>query len=603
VNAGLHVANALTLYLLLIAMTGAIAPSLFVAAAFALHPLHVESVAWVAERKDLLSTFFGLLALCAWVGWTRRGGAGLYAAALAAYAVSLASKPMLVTLPALMILLDAWPLGRLGPGAEDRNPPGTREGSVAARALSPSMHDLWRRLRHRLAEKAPFAALAAVSAAIAILAQSRAGAAARLDAVGVGSRLQNALVSYASYLFDVVHPADLGVLYPLRERIPIGMVAGSALLLAALTILAMAGARRRPWIAVGWLWYLISLVPVIGLIQVGVQSRADRYTYLPIEGLFIMAAWGLPGLFASAGARRVVLAAAATLALLLWAFQARAQLGNWRDSVTLYTHALAVDNRNPFIHYNLADSLAAIGRMDESVAHYRAALADEPEFLEARNNLGNALRRMGRLDDAIAAYQGALYYDPAFALAHDNLGLALADAGRFEEAAAHEREALRLDPTSVDFRRNLGRAQYALGQLDEAASRFRAVLDLEPADAEARYRLGNVLAEQGRLDEALAEYERSIHERPDAAAVHIRIAGILALRGRTDEAGAHYCRALRLDPHAVWLARAGARPASRAALEASLAPFWNHCPPDTGTRGPDVPGSVPILALFAVRAR
>lgn len=584
-NVGLHLANVLMLYLLLIVMTGAFAPSLFVAAAFALHPLHVESVAWAAERKDLLSTFFGLLAMGAWVGWTRRGGSGLYAAALAAYALSLASKPMLVTLPVLLLLLDVWPLQRMGSGRRDEV-----EGFVSSgagdvgRAGARAREALWR-IRPFLIEKAPFAALAAASAMVAILAQAGEGATATLEAVGLGSRIQNAIVAYASYVVDTLFPVDLGVLYPLRERTPAWMIEGAAFFLVTVTILVLAGARRKPWLAVGWLWYLVALLPVIGLIQVGVQSRADRYTYIPLVGLFLMAAWGFRGAFASRGrAAQAALAVAASVCVLCWAVRAHSQLRTWRDSVTLYTHALEVDNQNPVIHYNLADSLAERGQREAAIAHYRAALAYEPDFLEARNNLGNTLRSLGRLDEAIDAYRAAISYEPGYALGHNNLGLALAEAGRYEEAVTHYLEALRLDPTYTYARRNLGRAQYVLGRLDDAADRFREVLVLDPGDADAHYRLGNVYAEQGRREDAIAEYERSIATRPGAAAVHVRLASLLAAMGRTAEASAHYCEGLHLDPQAELLAGAGALPGSRAALSASLASFRGGCPSGPGTR-------------------
>ena len=279
-SAAIHVLNALLVYLLLVAMTGAIVPSLFVAAAFALHPLHVESVAWVAERKDLLCAFFGLLALGAWVAWTRGRGAILYALSLLAYALSLAAKPMLVTLPILLLRLDVWPLGRVdasGGHAGEIHAPGAAGAWSRLRDAARSLERRWAR---RLVEKAPFAVLAAVFSLVALAAQTRVGAAATLDAVGLGSRIQNAIVACASYIVSTVYPVDLGVLYPLRESMPVWMLEGAAFLLVVATLLCLSGARRRPWLAVGWLWYLVSLLPVLGLVQIGVQSRADRYTYL-----------------------------------------------------------------------------------------------------------------------------------------------------------------------------------------------------------------------------------------------------------------------------------------------------------------------------------
>lgn len=551
VSLALHAANVCLLFLLLAAMTRSLGRSAFVAAAFAIHPLHVESVAWIAERKDLLAAFFGLLAILAWLRWLSRPRPGGYLLVGVFHALSLASKPMLVTLPVVLLLLDVWPLHRLEPphalpSDARASAPGVFSAGAAALAR-------WlRRALPLITEKAPLFALSLVFCVIALLTQHRSGSVASLESIGIGLRIENAAVSYVLYLRDALLPRKLTVLYPYPDRgYPVVVVLACVLFLALATVTAMRAARTRPWLMVGWTWYVVTLLPVIGLVQIGVQARADRYTYLPLIGPFLMIAWTVPELVAARSPRRLALAVSLGAAVILtWAVMTRAQLGYWKDSTSLYTRALFLEPHNPEIQYNLADALAETGALREAVVRYRAALRDDPDYAEAHNNLGNALRRLGRAEEATAEYRSALAIDARSALVHNNLGLVLAEQDKLEEAVVHYVEALRLDPSYTGARRNLGRALHRLGRLDDAETELRAVVREEPRDPDAAYGLANVLVSQGRTVEAVADYQRALQIRPRHAATHMRLAVALGLLGRSEEAHGHYCAAIEIDPTA-----------------------------------------------------
>jgi tetratricopeptide (TPR) repeat protein len=386
-NVLLHAANTLLLFGLLERATGDRWPSVFVAALFAVHPLHVESVAWVAERKDVLSTLFWLLATLAYVRWVERPSAGRYALVLAALAAGLAAKPMLVTLPITLLLLDAWPL-----------------------ASSPG-----RTLRRRAAEKLPLFVLSAAAAALALWAQARTGAVAPVEAYPLGTRVANAVVASVRYACDLFWPAGLAVPYPYDAAglTPL-RVGASAALLAAVTALALTQARRRPYLLVGWLWYLVTLAPVIGLVQVGEQGRADRYTYVPLIGLFVMIAWSTSDspLARHALAVRRVLAAAGAAAVALLAALAWVQTSHWRNSETLFTHALRVTEDNKTAHQALGLVLHRRGALEEAMAHYREALRISPTSVESHRNLAAALGEAGRHAEALEHHRAAVRLAP-----------------------------------------------------------------------------------------------------------------------------------------------------------------------------------------------
>jgi len=476
-NLTLHALCAVLLFLFLRRATGACWPSLFVAALFALHPLHVESVAWASQRKDTLSTAFGFGCLLAWARYVRDPSTARYLAALGLFALGLMAKPMLVTWPFVLLLFDLWPFGRW-----------SRE---AARRL--------------VLEKAPFLALALGASLLAYLAQ---GSATEVLDLSLGERLSNAVVSYAIYLGKTVWPTDLAVIYPHRQPGP-AVVLGSVALLAVLTAGAVRVPRRHRYATVGWLFFLGTLVPVIGLVQVGLHARADRYTYVPLVGLFVAAAWGGAAWIESRPNMRRPLTAVAVLALVALAAVTRNQLRHWNDTVTLFRHTVAVTEENGWAHRILGTALADTGRSEEAVEHYRIALEHWPEDPIAHNNLGRSLGALGRSAEAIASYEMAVRFDPDEALYRANLGSALAREGRLDEAVSTLRAALELDPDSVAAHNHLGRALGMQGRMPEAAEHFSAVVRLDPNELAGWSNLAAAQAELGRFPQASVSVERA----------------------------------------------------------------------------------------------
>ncbi len=497
----LHLASTLLLFHVLRRMTGASWRPAFVAAIFALHPLHVESVAWVAERKDVLSTFFGMLAVLAYARYVERPDGVRYALVVGAFTLGLMAKPMLVTLPFLLLLLDYWPLGRLAPAA----------GGAAARAVD------WRRLPPLLLEKAPMLVLSAFSSWITLVAQGRGKALAPVEAVPFGLRVANALVSYVRYLGKSVWPAGMAVFYPHPGQWPWPAVAGSVVVLAALTLLALLLRSRRPYLVTGWLWYLGTLFPVIGLVQVGSQALADRYTYLPLIGPAIALAWGASDWIGQRRIARVLGAAAAVSACLALGVIAWRQVGFWKSADALFEHAIAVTRDNGEAHYNLGIARLRSDRDEEAAAEFRKAIEIQPRDPRAHNNLGTAYHRLGRLDDAIAEYRATLAIDPGHRNARKNLALALSSEGRDREAADELRLVLRDEPLWGGGHRLLGLSLVRMGALAEGEEQLREAVRLEPGSAEALSDLGACLSTEGKLDDAIAAFREALRLDPGHA--------------------------------------------------------------------------------------
>jgi len=493
-NALFHILNALLLFALLQEMTGSLGRSAFVAALFAAHPLHVESVAWLSERKDVLSTFLALLALLAYVGYTRRPTWKRYLMVAVFFALGLMSKPMLVTLPFAMMLLDYWPLRRV-----------TLEAGAAGKPL--------RAMARLTYEKLPLFALVLVSCIVTFIAQQRAGAVGGLDKIPLGLRASNALVSYAAYIGKTLWPAHLAALYPIFALAK-AQVVGSGLMLAAISAGAILGARRWPYLPVGWLWYLGTLLPVIGLVQVGSQSMADRYTYIPSIGLFVIASWGAWDLLTRLPYRKTLVPAAAAIIIAACAITARAQVHHWKDSTTLWTHALTVNNRNDIAHNLLGEEFAKKGKLQEAIAQYTEALQINGNNAEANNNIGLALAETGKTAEALAHYQKALSLKPAFVDAHYNLAITLTNLGKIKEAIAEYSEALRLNREFVNAYVNLGVVMAQQGKPDEALRYFQEALRLQPNNASAHNNLGILLETQGKMQEAEAHFSEALRIEP-----------------------------------------------------------------------------------------
>lgn len=545
----LHALATLVLFAALRRLTRARWPSAFVALAFGVHPLHVESVAWAAERKDVLSALFWCATLWAYAIYAERATRARYAAVLALFACGLMAKPMTVTLPFVLLLIDFWPLRRLA-----------------------------------IAEKIPMIAMSAAVSAITFFAQRGGGAVAVSAAAPLVERIKNALVSGAVYLEKFIWPANLAVFYPYTQP-PAWAWIGAAVLLAAITALAIAERARRPYFAVGWFWYLGTLVPVIGLVQVGSQARADRYTYLPTIGISIMIAWAAVEFVSN----RRALAAAGVAIGAVWTVLAWRNATNWQSSETLFTHAIEVTDGNYVAYNNLGNlrrrqgrledaasdfesavrfeplsveaqdnlgaTLTALGRTDQAISHLEAAIRLRPDLAKPRVDLGAALMRAGRGQDALAEFQKALSIDPQNSEAEYHFAGALTVLGRREEAMPHFERALPFltgvvsrSPDDADAHYNLGAVYGMMGRSAEAAAEFSAAVRLRPNDPETRYNLGVALAAGKQFDQAAEQFSAAIGLRPDYAAAHLGLARALVSLGRTTEAMAEYSETLRLAP-------------------------------------------------------
>jgi tetratricopeptide (TPR) repeat protein len=497
-NLVLHIINSLLLFLALRRMTGAVWRSTFVAALFALHPLHVESVAWIAERKDVLSTFFWMLTLLAYARYTERTEEwGRYLLVIAGLALGLMAKPMLVTLPFVLLLLDYWPLNRL----RWKPAEGFRELFTKALPL--------------VREKLPLFALVAASSIVTSFAQQSGGAVKSLNRFPLPVRLSNVAVSYASYIGKMLWPGNLAVYYPYERTLATGKAIGAALLLLSITALVVYAARRRGYLLTGWLWYLGTLIPVIGLVQVGEQALADRYTYVPLIGLFLMLVWGAADLMKGWRLRSVATALAAGVLVVVLCVMTWRQLGYWRDSITLYEHTLNVTANNYVIQTNLGYALSKAGRRTEGIEHLNEALRIEPYFFEAHNSLGAALTEEKRLDEALEHFEIALRIQPDVAKVHSNMGAALGMMGKLDEAAVHLNEALRIDPSYPNTHLNLGIILLRQGKNTEAAQRLAEALRLQPDSPEAHNAYGFALQTQGQLTAAIEHFKVALRLNPN----------------------------------------------------------------------------------------
>jgi protein O-mannosyl-transferase len=501
-NALIHVANTLLVFWFLLRATHARWPSALVASLFALHPLHVESVAWASERKDILSTFFGLLSLIAYVRYAEAPSRGRYMWTAVTLALGLLAKPMLVTWPFVMLLIDYWPLRRFNAAAK-ANRLGTPRRSEAATKL-------WLLFR----EKLPLFALVVASAIMTLIAQSRGGAVRTLGAAPIALRLSNALVSYAKYLVLTFWPNDLAVYYPFAG-IPAWQIIGAAFLLSGITVFCLSERRIRPYLIIGWLWFLGTLVPVIGLLQVGGQIMADRYFYIPSIGLFIAIAFGLADLAKSWRIAPPLSAGIAAGVLLILATLTNAQTQRWRDSFTLFEHTLAVTPPNLHIEHNLAMALGGSGRYDEAAAHFAKALQIDPNFYDALVGMGVTREFQWRLPEAIDYFQAAIRSQPETPTAHVQVGRVLWKQNSDQAALEEIRRASQLAPKDPDIRADFGLALQLVGRMPEAIEQFHEALRMNPNNAEAHANLGLALLASGKPQESIPEFETALRLKPE----------------------------------------------------------------------------------------
>jgi protein O-mannosyl-transferase len=581
-NIFFHSLNAALLFLLLIKMTGARWRSAFVAALFALHPLHVESVAWIAERKDVLSGMFWMLTLLGYAYYAERPNLKRYLLTFFAFALGLMAKPMLVTLPVIMLLLDYWPLKRTSFTEIEAGRSGQTPRKTNATTLS-----------LLIAEKIPFFVLSAVSSAITFYAQKAGGSVNPIKWIPISFRVVNSLLSYIAYIKQMLWPAGLAIFYPLPHTLTVGQGLAPGLLLLAISVGAVMLARKGPYFFTGWFWYIITLLPVIGLVQVGQQARADRYTYLPLIGIFIIIAWGVPALLGSWKHRKSALAIFAVIVLLLCAAATRHQVGFWKNDEALFEHAANVTNNN-YVAYNIlgydffrqkkyaeaasnfsealrlmpddpsgrlpalspkSETLTGMGlvltecgKADEAIAFFQKAIKIQPNYT-AYKNLGYYFLKQKKYAEAASNFSEALRImppDDAATLA--GMGLVLTECGRSEEAIPFFQKAIKITPNYIDARLGLGDALLKLGRLDDAIEILSETAEMYPDRGDVQYSLALELGERGRINEAIQHFEAALRIDPENADIQCNLGVALVREGRLDEAIYHFEEAVRIRP-------------------------------------------------------
>jgi tetratricopeptide (TPR) repeat protein len=513
--------------------------------------LHVESVAWIAERKDVLCGFFWLLTLVTYFDYVKNRTWVRYLLVILTFCLGLMAKPMIVTLPAVLLLLDVWPLGR-----------------------SFAVGLLW--------EKVPMVILSAAVSIETYVAQWHGGA---VDAVSVhplSERIGNSLVSYVTYIVKFFWPANLSVFYPYPKSVPVGQALVAGLVLIGITVFALRSFRNRRYLTVGWLWFLVTTLPVIGLVPVGAQARADRYTYIPLIGLGIMVAWGAQEAIGRWPAAKSMVVGSLAVACCGFLFVTWFQLHYWRSSADLFRHAISATKGNYVAYNNLGVALKSQGHLDEAAADFYEAIGIQPNFADGHVNLGIAfadkgrltdalveiseavrlnpassdahlnralvLKMLGRMSDSVSEYRQAIQIQPDNAEAYAGLGGALAAQGKTEEALASLRTSIGLQPGYASGHYGLGCVLAAAGQMNDAVAEFSAAIRLQPDFPEAHYNLGTALAARQRLNEAVDEFGLALKLRPDYAKAHFSLGAALAILGRVDEAIPHFAEAVRIDP-------------------------------------------------------
>jgi tetratricopeptide (TPR) repeat protein len=520
-----HTANVLLLFAVLRLLTGSLWRSALVSAWFAVHPLHVESVAWVSERKDVLSTFFGLIAIWCYARYSKTEHRKWMLACGVLWIFSLMAKQMLVTLPFVLLLLDYWPLNRFHSG----------NWKIDGRRL--------------VIEKLPLLAVTVVFCIVAFDVQHRGGAVKNLDNFSLISRIANAVVVYVLYLAKTIWPRHLAAFYPHPvNAIPVWQFLGAASFLAAVTTLALRWSRRHPYCIVGWMWYLGTLVPVIGLVQIGEQQMADRYTYFPLVGIFIAVVWMLPAPALAASWRAWLVPASAGVIVAVLASVAWRQAGTWHDSERLFSNAATVTRDNAFAESNLGYAVFLKGRYDEAFRHFQRALEINPQSVTALNNLGTLMLERGQREQALEFHRRALAVDPRDNSTLRNIGRVLFELGRTDEALEQFEQAIRIFPLDFYAHDSRGNIFRATGRPNEALEEFTIAAQIDPKSALAHNNMGVVLAQLGRVDKAVTSYRRAIRLDPRFAPAHANLGNVLHGLGDFDSALDHFQRALELDP-------------------------------------------------------
>jgi len=538
-NLLLHLAGTLLLFRVIYAMTGASGRSMVVAALFALHPLHVESVAWIAERKDVLSALFWMATMNAYVFYVRKPGYGRYILVLLCFLMGLMAKPMLVTLPVIMLLLDYWPLRRFWDSTV-----GPAEVKGEARLM------IGRRRRLIFIEKIPLLFIALACSVITYRTVSGFQALASPGALPLQDRLSTAVIAAVTYLWKTLWPVELAAFYPHPGSWPFSWTAGAAIFLISVTFYILSLYRSRPWLVVGWSWYLIALLPVSGIIQVGSHAMADRYTYIPLIGVFIMAVWSFPEKTPWKGVPGRPLAIFVVIMLfILLSWRSSMQLRVWQNDETLFRHALKVTEGNYLAHSGLGAYLAHHGNDDEALRHLYRSVTIRPDYAPAWFKMGVIYSRQGLYREAADSLRQILKDSPAHTDARRHLAWNLLMAGELDEAIRHFRELLRYGPGDGELYNNLGVALMKKGALPPAADAFRKALSLHPDHAGYHFNLATVLLASGEENEARRHLQRALYLQPDFLAAHERLAFLLRRAGALKEAVDHEtaARMIRLD--------------------------------------------------------
>jgi len=546
-NLFFHIANSLLLFLILFRMTGAIWQSAFVAVVFALHPLNVESVAWVAERKNVLSNFFLLLTIWAYIRYAEKPTTKRYSLVFLLFAFGLMSKSMVVTLPFVLLLLDYWPLERFKLGRRER------EFKIAQKD---KYFNGEKNILKLVLEKFPLLILSALCSMMTLILFEKANESVAQDPVSILSILTNAMISYFEYLWKMLWPKGLAILYAHPGNtlaVWKGVLCGIALLV--ITTISIRLIKKAPYFVVGWFWYLGTLIPMIGFITVGHHLIADRYAYLPLIGIFVIIAWGVPELLKEWHYRKNVLKASAGILILTLMLITWIQVSHWKSSITVFKHAIKVtDKKYPnfaAVHNNLGLALLAERRNEEAITHYKMAIKlIMPTHAEAHNNLGNALSAERRNEEAISHYKMAIKLKPKYAQAHSNLGTALFYKGRIDEAIPHYRTAIKLKPDYAEAYNNLGLVFLSMGKTLEAVSQYKTAIKLKPDYAEAHSNLGEMMFAEGKNEIAISLYRTAIKLKPDFFEAHNNLGNIFFKLGKTNEAIFHYRASIKFMPHA-----------------------------------------------------
>jgi protein O-mannosyl-transferase len=529
VNLGFHVANGVLLFLMLNRLTRAVWASAIVAALFALHPLRVESVAWITERKDVLSTCFWILTMWCYAEYVQRRCAGWYTGALLFFVLGLMSKAMLVTLPFVLLLWDLWPLRRMD-------------------VRTPRWWMDWARWRGLLLDKLPFVAFTVAVMSLTLLAPHGDEDLVSIVQLPLSERVENAFVSYARYLAKTFWPTDLAVFYPHPEQWPPLVFATAAAVVLIVTAFAVGTFKRWPWLSIGWFWFVGTLVPVSGIVQIGGQSMADRFTYVPSIGLFIAIVWTVRELVLGHRALMAFAVSAAAATIVASGVVTYRQAGYWKDSERLFTRAVSVTPPNAFILNSMGNVLARQGRIVEAMEKFNAALKLAPDDFRAWAYIGNIYARDGKFDAAIEHFRAALRHRPNSAQMHYNLGLALAAKGQWAEAITHFEKELALEPFYFSGHFHLGNAYLNSGNPEAAATNYLAAIQLKSDLPAAHYNLGEARLAQGRVQEAIEHFTAATRLDPKSADAHRQLGLALQQAARRQEALPYLERAVALNP-------------------------------------------------------